>query len=474
MDLARSGIKLFVAKIGGTVISFLGILYFARELGAAALGVFFLFEALSGILVISSNLGTRSAIEKRMSEGEVPDEILATGILIKIPILIVVMASIFVLSDYINQYIGVQIAGLLALTVVIKESGHLMSNVLKGELRVGESAVLKLVNKVVWIGVAFILVSLGYGVYGLVYGVMAGFSAKFLLGWYKISTSLGTPSMKHVYSIWYYAKYTIVPALDEYIHNWTDILVMGFFLVSAAVGAYEISWRILTPIFVLTTAVSATVFPQISAWDANNQTDRIEQLFPKALTPSLILVIPAFFGALLLSSEILGLLFGAEFTAAALALPVLMIALIPRAIRSLAGRTLQGIDKPQFVNRAAIIDIVTNIVLNIILIWQLGLVGAAIATMLSYTVGASLRWYYLDQYLTLHVPYREIGWCTISAIGMSIAVFAVQEIVVIDTVVRLFATIGFGVLVYGCFVLLYEPLRSTIVQHTNRLIRTTV
>jgi O-antigen/teichoic acid export membrane protein len=181
MDLARSGTKLFLSKILGTLISFLGIVYFARELGASALGAFFLFEALSGILVILSNFGTRVAIEKRMSEGEFPSKIFTTGILIKIPIIVAVITGVLIFSEPVNRYVGIQIAGLLALTVVIKECAHFMENVLKGELRVGESAVLKIINKIVWISTAVILVSVGYGVYGLIYGVMAGFSAKFLL-----------------------------------------------------------------------------------------------------------------------------------------------------------------------------------------------------------------------------------------------------------------------------------------------------
>jgi O-antigen/teichoic acid export membrane protein len=474
MDLVRSSTLLFLTNIAGNVVSFVGILYFARELGAAALGVFFLYQALFGIISLFSNLGTRTAIEKRMSERKAPGEILSTGILLKLALLLIVVLLIMIFSDYIDQYIGIQIAGLVALTVILKEFGHLMSSVLRGELRVSESAVLPIVNKMVWVGTGILLVSVGYGIYGLVYGVLAGFLAKGLLGWYLVSTSLKAPSVVHLWSIWEYAKHTIIPALDEYIHNWTDVLIMGLFLSSAAVGAYEISWRILVPIFVLTGAITVTIFPQISAWDADDQRHQVEQIFPKALTPSLILIVPAFFGATLLSSEILGLLFGEGFEAAALALPILVAGLIPRAVREVTGKTLQGIDKPQFVNKASVIDIVVNIGFNIILIWQIGLVGAAIATSLSYTVGAALRWYYLDQYLDLHVPYREIGWCLLSSVSMFVVIFSVQQIVVIDTVVRLLSIVGFGAVVYSCTVLLYEPIRTTIARYANRILRPAV
>lgn len=128
----------------------------------------------------------------------------------KIPIVVVVIATILVSTDLINHYIGAPIAGLLAVAVMVKESGHFASNVLKGELRVGESAVLKIVNKIVWIGTGLILVSQGYGVHGLIYGVLTEFLTKSLLGRYKISTSIGTLSIEHARSIWDYAKSTIV------------------------------------------------------------------------------------------------------------------------------------------------------------------------------------------------------------------------------------------------------------------------
>lgn len=465
MDLARSSSKLFVAQLLGAGISFLGVVYFARELGAAEIGLFFLFQAVLGSSAVFSDLGTRAAIEKRISEGEFPGEILTTGIILKIVILVVVMVALFIFSSPINEYLGARLVPLLALAIVCKEGGHLMSEVLKGELRVGESAEIMLLNKIIWIGVGSLLISLGYGFYSLVYGIIAGYSAKFAWGWYKISTPFATPSISHAYSIWNYAKYAILPSLDEYSHNWVDLLLIGFFLTSAAVGAYEVSWRILTPIFMLTTAIGATIFPQISSWDAKKETDRIEQMLPKAITPSMLLIIPSAFGAGLFSSDILRLLFGEGFEAAALALPILIIGLIPRAIREIAGKALLGINRPDLVTRASIVDIITNIILNIILIWYLGIVGAAIGTTLSFTVAAGLRWYYIDQYLTLEIPYQEIGWCTISSIGMFLVLVVIQSIITIETIPRLFMIIGLGGVIYCSFVVSYGPIRRTITDH---------
>lgn len=474
MDLARSTTFLFIAEIIGTVISFVGIIYFSQKLGAGVLGVFFLFQAVAGVLTMVTNLGTRGGVEKRMSEGDNPGVVLSTGLLLKGILVAIVGVGILLFAEPVDQYIGAQIAGLLVVAVALKDYGTMMEYILRGELRVSTSAILPVLNKFVWIGTGVFFVSFGYGVYGLIYGIIAGFLAKVVVGGLLISTPLERPSVEYAYSIWSYAKYTIIPAFDEYIHNWTDILIMGIFLASAAVGAYEIAWRILVPIFILSKAVSSTVFPQISVWDANGEQEQIERTFTRAVTPSIVFIIPAFFGAVALSQEILVLLFGADFGAATLALPILVLGLVPRAIRSLTGKTLQGIDRPEFVNRASVVDMVTNVVLNVILIWQFGLIGAAIATSVSYAVGATLRWYYLEQYLTLSIPYQEVGWCLLSSIGMFAIITAVQQVITIDSAVYLFSVVGLGGLVYGSLLLLFPPLRETLFNYAERFLPVTI
>ncbi len=471
MDLARSTLKITVAKVGSLVLTFVGTAFFAQELGATLLGIFFLFQAVLGISALPANLGTRIAVEKRISEGGPADRILGTGIALKSVLLVIITGVILLFQSHLNQYIGAEVAGLLVLAIFLQEFAGLMMNVLKGELRVGETATLRLAYSVVWVTLGAVLVTLDYGVIGLIYAVIAGKGVQLLWAVYKTSVGIGRPTMTQAHSLIDYAKYSIIPEIDGQVHSWMDVLIIGFFLTQADVGAYEVAWQVAGPVLLLTGAIGTTIFPQISSWSADDAIEPLERLLPKIIVPSVIFVFPAFFGGLLLSEEILGLIFGEEFTAAWLALIILLAGKLPRAIRKIVGKSLLGLDRPDLVTHAAIVDIIANLLLNLVLIWQFGIVGAALGTVLSMTIGTIHRTYYLSQFVKIRIPYSKLGWCLLSSVAMYGILSMAKSAIEIDSIIRLFVFIFAGAALYGIFVLLYQPLRKEVVEQARAVIR---
>ena len=197
----------------------------------------------------------------------------------------------------------------------------------------------------------------------------------------------------------------------------------------------------------------------MSEWDAADATDRIKQLIPRVLTPALFFVIPAFFGAVLFSREILTLVFGAEYAGAWLVLIILMGEKLLQAPHVILGRSLQGVDRPGLAARAGVVAMVLNLLLNLVLVWSFGIVGAAVATAISFAVNTLLHATYLSRFVTIRVPYREIGWCVVASVGMALVLIVARSAVVIDTVPRLAAAVLLGVVVYSGIVVLFRPFR---------------
>lgn len=84
MNLAQSSLKIFAANAASTVIGFLGLTFFARELRPHQLNVFFLFQALLEVIGIPADFGIGGAVNKRISEGKPNDEIFSTALLLKL------------------------------------------------------------------------------------------------------------------------------------------------------------------------------------------------------------------------------------------------------------------------------------------------------------------------------------------------------------------------------------------------------
>jgi len=182
------------------------------------------------------------------------------------------------------------------------------------------------------------------------------------------------------------------------------------------------------------------------------------------MTPSLALAVPAFFGALLFSREVLTLIFGPEYSGAWLVLIVLMGGKAFEAVQDVIGRSLNAIDHPELAAWAAVVAIVLNLVLNVVLIMEYGIVGAAVATVLSLAAEVSICTVYLSRFLDIRLPWRELGWLVLSSISMALVLLGVRSVIPAETLPRLLLVILLGALVYSTFVLSFRPLRVKLTQ----------
>ncbi|ADE05104.1 flippase [Haloferax volcanii] len=470
MDLARSSIKLFIANIFGAGLQFLGITFFARELGASQMGVFFLFQALLGIVAIPADFGLRGAVEKRISEGIQPGEYLSSAIILKLIPISLIILSIVVFEQRINGYLGGDFAVYLALAIILQETAQLAVSVLKGELRVGETAELNIIRRITWVGGGFLLVSSGLDAEALIYSLLAGMVVTLAWGLSKISTSLKKPSFKNARSLFNYSKYSVVSSIGGYFYSWMDVAIIGIFLTQSHVGAYETAWRVTAITMLFSQAVASTIFPQVSQWSSKNEQQQIESVISNSITPSMLLVIPAFFGILVFSDEIMGIVFGSEFTIASYVLIILAGEKILQSVHVIIGRSLQALNQPGLAARATVISVVLNLILNVILILSFGIVGAAVATALSFAVNTVLHAHYLSSFVSIKFQYSQIGWCTVSSLIMAGVLFGFKTLVGVNSLIQLFIGIFFGMLVYTTITLLYQPIRETAFKNLIRLV----
>lgn len=469
MNLARSSLLLFAAKAVGSLVSIIGLTYFAQELGPTSLGIFFLFQASLSVLAIPADFGVQYAVEKRLSEDR-GGGIITTAVILRGLSTGLVFAGIILFRGPVNSYIGGEVALVLGIAVVMYSLSQLTEKILNGELRVGTSAGIQFSRQVVWILSGVVLVSLGWGFRGLMYAYIVGTGFMLVLGLFLKDTPFGRPRREHLDLLTSYSKYSFVSSLTSAAYNWTDLLIIGLILTQTDVGAYEVAWRVSAFVVLFSNAVSTTIFPQISEWSSENQYEKIESIIPDAVTSSVIFVIPAFFGGSLLGSRILETLFGTEFTIAAAALSILLLEKVFQAIHGILGRSLQAIDKPHLAARAALVAMGTNIVLNIVLVELFGLAGAATATLISFVLNTLLHARYLSHFVDIKINEIEIGWSLFSSIVMAVVLQYSRSFVPAVNLWTLGGLVSLGVAIYVGVVMLYTPLRRKAIETSGTLL----
>ena len=469
MDALRATSKLTIARVINAIIYFSGIAYFSQKLGPKEMGVYFLFHSLVAVLTIPADFGIRAAVQQRLSAEESPSTALTTAIVLKLVPLGIVALGIFIFERIINSYIGADLALFLIVALALEEYSTFTLSVIKGELSVGKTAIVRVVDPIVWFVVGITSINAGFEAKGIVFAMMAGNAAMLLVGTLRATTPLGRPSISSLHSIWDFSKYRVISSVGTFAHNWLDVLILGFFLGQAAVGIYEIAWRVSNSLLLFARSLAETVIPQVSNWDAYGDQSEIESFIPVAILLSLIVVLPGIVGVSILSEEILSLVFGEDFGAGSLVLIILVSGKAFEAVHGIFGRVLAGLDRPDVAARISVVMVLLNVLLNIALVSTIGIAGAAIATVVSFSVGTIGLWYLLHSHINLKIPVKGIAFMGGTSVGMGLLVLLMNGVAVVDSLPKLFGVVGFGVLAYSLLVYANAPLRETLLSGLRQI-----
>lgn len=137
---------------------------------------------------------------------------------------------------------------------------------------------------------------------------------------------------------------------------------------------------------------------------------------------------------LILHPMIMPLFAGEGFNSAYFYVPMLLLASIFQSFNSFLSSIYEASQKTTHSLISSIIGAVSNIVLNLILIPLMGVMGAAVATMLSYLIVFIYRIVDTRKYLYMKVYWAKIGvnltlLCVMGWSAMFLEVGAVQNII---------------------------------------------
>ncbi len=314
------------------------------------------------------------------------------------------------------------------------------------------------------------LVFAGFGLLGILVGYGLGLIFATLIAVTSVSITLKRPSKYHINSIIEYAKYAWLGGLEKRSFNDVDILVLSVFVSSSVIGIYSVAWSIAKFLALFGRAVRRSLFREISFTSSQGGEDAAANLIRDGLAFGGLIAIPGFVGGVILADRLL-LIYGPEFVEGSAVLGLLILAVLLHGYQKLFINALNGVDRPDLSFRINAIFIVVNLILNIVLIWQFGFVGAAIATVISAGLGVVVSYVALRNVVQFKFPIAEIIRQCLAALLMGIVVLATLEIVddisaVQQNIIIVIGLVGLGACVYFVSLLaLSREFRATV--HRN-------
>jgi peptidoglycan/xylan/chitin deacetylase (PgdA/CDA1 family)/O-antigen/teichoic acid export membrane protein len=214
------------------------------------------------------------------------------------------------------------------------------------------------------------------------------------------------PSVRSLKSMVSYSARSYVVELVGYLHLRLDILLLGWLVGAAGVGVYSVAVSFAEIARYVPIVIGAAMFArasQLSAEEAVRVSARISRL-----TAAIVLTTAAIFAVL--GPLLIPLLFGERFSGAVLPLLVLLPGVVFMSVAEVPGSYL--FSRGVIYWKSAAVIVVLNVILNLIAVPRIGVLGAALASTVTYALFMSVILWLMRResgvrYRELLVPTRD-------------------------------------------------------------------
>jgi len=214
-------------------------------------------------------------------------------------------------------------------------------------------------------------------------------------------------------------------AMIQMMLTWTDTLMLGSFKSSAEVGMYNVALSLAQLIGIPMGALLSIYGPITAGLYAKNSIPEIGRNYATLTKWIFSSTLPIFLLLFLYPDIMLNFIFGANYMPASHTLQILSIGFIIVNILGPNGTTLMALGETKFLMRAIVAAVCVNIVLNIILIPQWGMIGASAATAASLTFHCIIRNLKIQSIIRINPLTKNLFKSTILSIAIIFIIYYV-------------------------------------------------
>lgn len=208
-----------------------------------------------------------------------------------------------------------------------------------------------------------------------------------------------------------------------------DTTMLGFYCSDDDVGYYTYAMRVSKIIVAILVSIFAVLLPRLSILNYTDDKNTYSDILSKSLKIMGFVTMPCAIGLLLVSPQIIPILFGNDFLPAIPTLRILSMLAIPVSFNTFIGGIVfisRGMEKERLF--AVCICAISNLAMNAVMIPLWAQDGAAIASLISEILVCVVEYLFLKKTMRVVFGARELLWVVLASFVMIIAVLSVQMI----------------------------------------------
>jgi O-antigen/teichoic acid export membrane protein len=254
--------------------------------------------------------------------------------------------------------------------------------------KIGLYTIIGLTQGFLQVGLMVLFISLGYELSGVITACVVSGVLFNLMALFIILKQYGFQLPRFI-RLGKYLRFSIPLAPNiaiMWIINASDRYMISYFMGVTDAGIYSAAYSLGSYAAFLIMPIGTVIYPTIAKLYDEGNLDKTRNYLSYSVKYFFMVAIPAGVGISVLAKPLLQILTTAEFAPGAVIIPFVASGVIINAMHPIGEYIILLAKKTNLLVMLLILSAITNIILNIILIPGMGLLGAAVATLIAYAL----------------------------------------------------------------------------------------
>jgi len=444
--------SLLSSQIISKLLQFVIFVYLAKTLGKEDFGIFSLGLALAFLFVIIADFGLSTLIIREVSrDKKSASKYLSNSIMIKLLLSAITFVSAYLFFSIVGYSEEVRIIVYIMLGFTLLQSfTDLHYAIFRAFERMHYDAFIKILRMLILVGVIFYLIKNNYGLLASSLAFVGTEIFVLIIAFIITYTRFIKVSFEfdYIFSKRLLKKSSLfcLSLVFSNLYLYIDVIMLSKMGSIEEVGIYSAATNIVIALIFIPRMYANSIYPVLSRFYVTSKKS-LRFAYEKSLKYMSILGIPVAFGIYALSEKITLFLYGEEYSKSIVVLSILAIFLLLKFISPVSGLILISINKQKSRLFSQGIAAVINILLNFVLIPLYGIIGAAVATVLTEIIFTIVYGSFIIRYGFSFKSLNEFIYKLIIAGAIMIFVVSFVE--------NLFLAVFVGIVTYSVLLFLF-------------------
>lgn len=447
-----------------------------KTLGAHDYGIWTQVSATVGLIIPLTCLGLGNALIRFLAAEKDKEEI-QEGFYSIVSIIfltnLVAAAAVFIFAHPLATKFfdgAVRIVRITAILVLLSPVSSQYLYLIRAFQQNIKYCIFTIAESVSQLGLIVCLVLNGYGILSVVLSMVVIKFIIFFILFFSIKRQIGIkrPHFRRLKEYLSFGLPFVATGISSWVVNLSDRYVIGFFLGVTSVGIYSAAYGIGWLSYTIVTVIAFTLAPALPPLYEEGRMSEVKTHLSYSLKYFLAITIPFVFGAAILDEPVLRLFTTAEIASQGrFVLPLVALAALLWGIHQIIYPILGLVKKTKILAPIWAVAALVNLGLNILVVPRMGILGAAITTLIACSLGLGLTTYYAFKEFKFAIDWRFIIKSLIASAVMSLVIWLIAPQGNLDAILTVVA----GIAVYGICIMLLRGFSKEEISFFKGLLR---